>query len=252
VIVVDDGSTDASATVAENYAVLVLRQTNQGVAAAMNAGITASHGEFLSTLGSDDLMHPRYVETCVDTLLADPGAAFAYTQMVMFGAVNRVYPVRDFDPETLAENDYIPAAFVMRRHAFLAAGPFDTRIVRCEDWDLLLTMAERGMRGVFVDQPLFFYRQHRTSYNSRNFLSVAGLRRELKMAARLQDRHPVLLARSALVRRLLRLPARFLRRDVTLGHVLLLVAFYGAMLARPVTEPLVTRLERVLVRRSAL
>lgn len=238
VIVVDDGSTDTSAAVANRYPVRLLRQANSGVAAAMNTGIAASNGELLSTLGSDDLMDPSYLDACVEGLRLDPGASFVYTQMIMFGAVNRVYPVREFDPETLAENDYIPAAFVMRRAAFDAAGPFDTRIVRCEDWDLLLTMAERGMRGVFIPRPLFFYRQHQRSYNSRNFLSIEGLRRELAMASRLQDRHPVLMSRRALVRRLLRVPARLRERDMSLHHALLLFAFYGAMLTRPLSTRL--------------
>jgi glycosyltransferase involved in cell wall biosynthesis len=233
VTVVDDGSTDDSPAVAARYPVRLVRQLNHGVAAAMNAGIAASKGQFLSTLGSDDLMHPSYIEACMSALRQDPDAAFAYTQMIMFGAVNRLYPVREFDPETLAENDYIPAAFVMRRAAFDVAGPFDTRIVRCEDWDLLLGMAEREMRGVFVRRPLFFYRQHQRSYNSRDFLSLRGLRRELAMAARLQDRHPVLLDRRALVRRLLRVPTRLLKRDISGHHAVLLFAFYGAMLTRP-------------------
>jgi glycosyltransferase involved in cell wall biosynthesis len=233
IIVVDDGSTDESARVAARHPVRVLRQSNQGVAAAMNTGLAAARGTFFSTLGSDDLMHPLYVEACMGALMTQPGASFAYTQMTLFGAVHRLYPGLPFHPETLAENDYVPAAFVMRRSAFDEVGPFDAVIPRCEDWDLLLSMAEHGMWGVFIPQPLFFYRQHRKSYNSHDFLSLHGLRRELAMAARLQDRHPRLLAPKALRRRLLRLPERLASGEVTPRHAALLVAFYGAMLARP-------------------
>jgi hypothetical protein len=200
----------------------------------MNTGISAANGAFLSTLGSDDLMHPRYIEACMKALRVNQDASFAYTQMTLFGAVNRPYPVLPFNPETLAENDYVPAAFVMRRSAFDTAGPFDVVIPRCEDWDLLLSMVERGMWGAFVPEPLFFYRQHLKSYNSPDFISVRGLRRELAMATRLQQRHPLLLAPNALRRRLLRLPRRLSSREVTLRHALLLIAFYSAMLAGPV------------------
>jgi glycosyltransferase involved in cell wall biosynthesis len=233
IIVVDDGSTDGSAQVAARYPVRLVGQPNQGVASALNTGLAAARGAFLSTLGSDDLMHPRYVEACMDALRAEPAASFAYTQMTLFGAVNRLYPGLPFHPETLAENDYVPAAFVMRRSAFDNVGPFDVLIPRCEDWDLLLSMAEQGMWGVYIPQPLFFYRQHRKSYNSHDFLSLHGLRRELKMASRLQDRHPQLLAPRALRRRLLRLPKRLASGEVTPRHAALLLAFYGAMLFRP-------------------
>src|SRR5438067_1122208 len=66
---------------------------------------------------------------------------------------------------------------------------------RCEDWDLWLAFAERDMRGVLVPKPLLRYRQHQTS--SRNTLawSSPGMwQRNLMMAARLQDNHPVLFA----------------------------------------------------------
>src|SRR5579884_2162478 len=188
-IVVDDGSTDESASVAGRFPVRFIRQANQGVAVAMNTGIAAARGEFVSTLGSDDLMHEDYLEACMRALTDDPGASFAYTQMVLFGAVNRLYQVHPFDPETLAENDYAPAVFLMRRSAFQECGPFDTQIPRCEDWDLLLTMAERGRYGVYIPRPLFYYRQHNRSYNSHDFLSPTGLRRELAMAIRLKARH---------------------------------------------------------------
>jgi glycosyltransferase involved in cell wall biosynthesis len=233
VIVVDDGSTDASASVAARYPVQIVRQSNHGVAAARNTGIAAARGTYLSTLDSDDLMHPRYVEACMQALCTNREASFAYTQMVLFGAVNRIYPVLRFDPDLLAENDYVAGAFVMRRSAFEAVGPFDVVIPRCEDWDFLLSMIEHGMWGVYVPEPLFFYRQHLKSYNSHDFASFQGLRRELAMAARLQERHQQLLAPSALRRRLLRLPGRLARGEVTVRYSVLLSAFYGAMLLRP-------------------
>src|SRR5215207_9425704 len=65
IIVVDDGSTDESAAVAGRYPVRLLRQSNAGVATALNAGIRVSKGGFLSTLGSDDIMDTEYIQTCM-------------------------------------------------------------------------------------------------------------------------------------------------------------------------------------------
>ena len=61
VIVIDDGSSDGSATLAETHSVrpIVLRCTNRGVAFARNVGIAAASGDFVALLDQDDLWAPR-------------------------------------------------------------------------------------------------------------------------------------------------------------------------------------------------
>ncbi len=197
----------------------------------MNAGVQASSGIFALTVGSDDLLQPQYVEVMLDALRRNPGASFAYSRILFFGTECREYPTEPFDPETLAERNYVAPAAVFRRQAFDEIGGFDPGIPRCEDWDFWLTLAERGHWAVYVPQALVLARQHGRSYNSRDYFSRRGLRRELLMVTRLRDRHPRLFARRALLRRLARLPGRLARRQVSLRFGALLVAFYGAMLA---------------------
>src|SRR5438045_4325502 len=63
VIVVDDGSTDASRDVLLSYgdSVKTISQQNQGVSAARNNGVAASRGEFVAFLDADDLWLPEKV-----------------------------------------------------------------------------------------------------------------------------------------------------------------------------------------------
>jgi glycosyltransferase involved in cell wall biosynthesis len=213
-----------------------MRQPNRGVASAMNAGIKASTGEFVLTLGADDLLHPEYVQAMLEALHASPGASFAYSRIRFFGARECEFPTEAFDPETLAQRNYVAAVALFRRSAFDLLGGFDASVPRCEDWDFWLGLAERGHYGVYVPRVLAFGRQHGRSYNSRDFASWSGVRRELLMAERLRRKHSTLFAPRALLRRLRRLPGRLLRRDVSPHFAALLFAFYGWMLVGSVVD----------------
>ncbi|MER5768532.1 glycosyltransferase family 2 protein [Streptomyces sp. NPDC001985] len=74
VIVVDDGSTDSTADIAERYPCTLLRRTpNRGVSAARNAGVAAATGEIVFFLDSDEALTPGSVSAALDILRADPG-----------------------------------------------------------------------------------------------------------------------------------------------------------------------------------
>src|SRR5688500_43296 len=69
IVVVDDGSTDATAAVVEalDGPITLVQQENAGVAAARNRGIAAARGELIAFLDADDLLFPEHVEALVAT-----------------------------------------------------------------------------------------------------------------------------------------------------------------------------------------
>src|SRR4051812_12252844 len=68
IIVVDDGSTDRSAEVAESWGATVIRQPNRGEGAARNRGIEAAKGDVIAWLDADDLWRPRHIEVVAGML----------------------------------------------------------------------------------------------------------------------------------------------------------------------------------------
>jgi glycosyltransferase involved in cell wall biosynthesis len=86
IIALDDGSTDDTIAILNSYAprVTVLHQENRGVAAARNVLCARATGDLVAFLDSDDLWHPRYLETIRDLFVAHPTAVGYFTGHVNF------------------------------------------------------------------------------------------------------------------------------------------------------------------------
>lgn len=151
-LVVDDGSNDRPEEVTRNYPwVTVLRQTNQGLAAARNTGLEASNCDRVVFLDADDLLTPTAIANGLCCFRSAPKAAFVY------GAHRRV----DSDGTPLGEVKYSPlpadgfrgflrgnyigmhATVMYDRSKLVAAGGFDPTLRRCEDYDLYLRLSRK-------------------------------------------------------------------------------------------------------------
>ena len=81
ILVLDDGSTDATLSILESYRpkVSVLRQQNRGVAAVRNELSRLAKGDLVAFLDHDDLWHPRYLEIQSRSFAMNPAAAAFFT-----------------------------------------------------------------------------------------------------------------------------------------------------------------------------
>jgi glycosyltransferase involved in cell wall biosynthesis len=181
-IVVDDGSRDETAEVAEAFAdprVRVVRTAgNQGPAAARNRGIALAEAPLVCTLDSDDLWLPHYLDTMARTLDSNPEAAVACTDAWVLdqttGRVRKKSAMAFLDPpdplpedtETffieLLRRNFVYNSVAARRDSLRAVGGYDERLWIGEDWELWLRLAAAGFR--FVRSPqLAVYRQRADS-----------------------------------------------------------------------------------------
>lgn len=150
-IVVNDGSTDATPQVLEAYQEVtkIIHQDNQGANPARNRGLQAATGEFVIFCDADVRMKPEMIECLLETLEKHPEASYAYSAFRFgwkrFGGV-------PFSPERLRERNFIHTTCLVRRSDFPG---FDERIKRLQDWDVWLTMLEQGKQGTLVPAELF-------------------------------------------------------------------------------------------------
>ncbi len=167
-IVIDDGSADDTARVAEDCddeRIRVISVENGGVATARNVGIEAAAGELLAFLDADDLWLPAKLERQLERLHADASAGMCVTAATRIDAAGR-----KLGPMPLAHAaDNCSALLlgsmvlgcvssgVFRRAVLKRAGAFNPRFSQCADWDLWLR-ASTVTRIALVDEPLVLYR----------------------------------------------------------------------------------------------
>ena len=181
IIVVDDGSTDGSADVAE--AVLreckvygveckgkVIRKANGGVSSARNAGVLAAKGEYVAFLDGDDLWHPEYLDTLQQLIEDYPDAALYgigcttingdklpenVTPSTMRGEVEDVW---NNYPGYWTGSSSSSSSSSSSRARLIEIGLFDTRMTHGEDIDMWWRLLLSG-KGVFDSRVLAYYRQ---------------------------------------------------------------------------------------------
>ena len=175
-IIIDDGSTDA-ATIAllDGYSrprTQVVRTEHRGVVAARNLGIARARGEYLSFFDADDRMGPRFLERTVAALDTDSGLSFASTWVRLFGEEDWDWKADACDLVTLLHDCSVATAALVRRAAVMEVGGFDPDMEHGhEDWDLWLSLVERGHRGAILPEVLFHYRRRS---HSRSMVADRG------------------------------------------------------------------------------
>jgi len=157
VIVVDDGSTDGSATIAQSFTqARLLRQENRGPAAARNAAIEVALGEFIAFVDSDDVVLPNKLSAQVGYLLDHPDVT------ATLGRQEWITPPPNAVPDLVwGDLDGItPISIVIRREALIEVGCFDPELRGPEDVDLLVRLREGGYRFLVVPEVVMHRRYH--------------------------------------------------------------------------------------------
>ena len=163
VIVIDDGSTDDTKLVAENFPVKYIYQRNQGTSAAMNNGIKCSKGEFFITMGADDIIDSSYVAKTLQYMISDKRMGFVYTGVRFFGDRDEVLePRKLYHPFSILIGGWLGGFGVSltRRSAFESVNGFDDSLSAYEDLELYTRICLKGWRTKAIFEPLYNERKH--------------------------------------------------------------------------------------------
>jgi len=164
IVVVDDGSTDRTAEIAQSFGKTVrcLSQANQGAGAARNAGLQATRGNLVAFLDSDDLWLERKLEIQIAFLQAHPELDLVTCHMKSFLSPE-IDPttVPAFDEKAIAACN--STSLLARRKIFTRVGLFEAELRDGEFIDWFGRAQEKGIRYQILPDLLVLRRVHLTN-----------------------------------------------------------------------------------------
>jgi glycosyltransferase involved in cell wall biosynthesis len=202
IVVVDDGSDDNSEEVIreiekDNPKVEYVYQENEGLPGARNTGLEQCTGEFVALQDGDDLWLENKIERQAEVLRKYPDVGLVYSDFQTFGSgeKKRVSPnqFRYSDGDVLERlfrsgGPIMPSTTVINRDCFSTVGTFDPDLLRGQDTDLWLRIAEE-YRLHHVDEPLVARRDRSDSLGKSHREKARYL---LRVTDKIADRVPSL------------------------------------------------------------
>jgi len=196
IVVVDDGSTDNTASLVEKFSprIRYIHKKNGGQASAFNAAIPETHAPVVAFLDADDWWAPGKLRTVLDAFEQNPGiAAVGHGYFEVRDDTSRTQPVvpertyclnlANLEAARVARSGCAflsTSKLAIRRRALDQIGPIPEQFVFCAD-SILMALALALGGAIILDQPLGFYRLHRGNLYESRSANPADLRRKCEI-----------------------------------------------------------------------
>lgn len=142
-----------------NPAEILIEDWEGGACEKRNIGALKASQPYLMFVDDDSYLYECALVEMLRALEADPGASFAYSDArhVMYPGIpypngNGIRRAMPWNIESLRNGNYVETMSLLRREAFPG---FDSKMKRFQDWDLWLTLSEKGHRGTYIPKTLF-------------------------------------------------------------------------------------------------
>lgn len=180
VVVVDDGSTDATAAIAETFPVTLLRREHRGPAAARNAGLGEARGAFVTVHDADDVWPSDRLSRQVAHLEAHPDLDLVLGLTEPFVTPGDAVPVHFPETPGGLPLPAVAGTMLARRRVFDAIGGWDEALPSSEDVDWLARAKDAGFRAATLDHVLLHYRIHAANTSRHTTANHAAMLRLLR------------------------------------------------------------------------
>ena len=192
-LICDDGSTDETLTWLQSWEkrdkrIRILQNPhNLGAAGARNRCLQEAKGIYIAIMDADDACSPGRLRVEASFLDTHPKYAFVGLQGERFeqipGDMHKPYWFRRFPQKEnfLMTMPFVHASLMFRRPVILDAGGYDEtrRVERSEDYDMLLRMYAKGLRGANIAEAVYYIREDEGTFRRRKYcyrLKEAGVK----------------------------------------------------------------------------
>ena len=184
-LIVNDGSSDASASILDRYAaqdprIRVIHQANRGLVASLNLLLDEARAPLVARMDADDVSRPERFAIQLAHMMAKPNVAILGTNTDELDADGAFFPCSDFHPSASAEirqrlmtaSTMCHPSVMMRRDVIRALGGYRAAFRHCEDYDLWLRVIERHEMENLRDR-LLLYRRSPDQVSEKHILVQA-------------------------------------------------------------------------------
>jgi len=189
IIIVDDGSRDNTAMLADSFAtsnpkVRVFHLTNSGVCKARNYGIQNARGKYILPVDADDLLLPGFMEWAVGIMEKRAEVKCCIPKAVFMGERSGAWRLKPYKRSLIARKNMIPATALYRKEDWVRVGGYCEKMQAREDWDFWISVLKNGGEVVTSEEVFLKYRIHNHSKR------IADRTHKRKVIDTLNERHP--------------------------------------------------------------
>ena len=188
-IILDDGSTDETKKIANEYVLQDSRfryiyQNNQGVVVARNNAIKAAIGKYIISVDSDDRITKDCLDLCVRRM-KESNSKLVYFDAEYFGDKEGLVSLPDYSFRKLLAGNCIPVFGMFKREDFLKTQGYNLNMKNgYEDWDFWITLLQDRGKVEKINRVLYFYRKKKGSRN------IEVKKKERELFANIVRNHP--------------------------------------------------------------
>lgn len=172
-IVIDDGSVDASREVLKQYSnhqrITTILQENKGLTTTNNIALHVARGEFIIRLDADDYFDRNALRVLTDAFSADPEVGMVFPDYYLVdenGEVIELVRRHNFERVTLQDQPAHGAGTMIRRIFLVELGGYNEALTCQDGYELWVRFIEH-YKVKNVNLPLFYYRQHPDSLTTK-------------------------------------------------------------------------------------
>ena len=187
-IVINDGSSDGTQEIIEEYArldsrVVLVSRENKGLVASLNEGIGKARGSWIARMDQDDIAHPERFEKQLEAL-SKTGADLCGSWVQPFGANQKYIHKHAISNDAIKYELLFGCAFahpsVIVRKVLINSLRYDPDWEKAEDYELWVRAAIAGWKMANVPEVLLSYRQHNSQMSSASSIDQQVLSQKVR------------------------------------------------------------------------